>query len=587
MNQMDLASVLRHINERVVELRSATHADDGAGTSLASQAVEELSTSLEELMVADEELRRQSAELSALNIRAESERRRYQDLFWTAPHGYLTTDVRGVILEANRAAGLMFEMAPVTMRGKPLALLVDTSDRAEFQAWLRSLVENDSGQAELELRCRNATRERTFRCCLSVSRLAPSGQPDAFRWAVADLSERDLARESLEIREESRRKDEFLAMLGHELRNPLAAIVMAAELLDGEQADLGTDRARWALGVIDRHAAHLGRLVDDLLDVSRLAHGKIALQVSGVDLDAVLLDAIDAVQPRAIAKGVELLAERPSDPVLVLCDSARMRQVFSNVLDNAVKYTPAGGHVRTSLSRDGERAVVSVGDDGAGMSPELLGRVFGLFEQGSGSGHPSDSGLGVGLALVHQLVQLHGGQVEARSAGPGKGSEIVIQLPLLASTSPDLEPPDEELEPLEHPLRVLVADDDPDLAEMLGIGISRLGHPVDVVHDGQEALERAVANRAELAILDLGMPGMSGLELARKLRDALPGIVLVALTGFGDEAHRSDARSATFDHYMVKPLELRSLRDLVRQVEQAHLDEDAIRGAQVRGADRS
>jgi signal transduction histidine kinase/ActR/RegA family two-component response regulator len=381
---------------------------------------------------------------------------------------------------------------------------------------------------------------------------------------------------------ESRHKDEFLAMLGHELRNPLSAIVMATELLALEHPH-ASSQAGWALGVINRQAGQLGRLVDDLLDVSRLAHGKIALCLEPHDLRALIEDALASIQARAADKRIELTCALPPRALTASCDGARVRQIVVNLLDNAVKYTPAGGHVVVSLRATTGGARLSVKDNGVGMTAEHLARAFELFEQHGGISGPSDAGLGLGLALVRQLVELHDGKVVAHSAGRGRGCELIVDLPRkprpgrAAATGAKADaidaPPDGSADgggdrASTRLLHVLVADDDRDIVQMLDIGLSTLGHKVVSASDGAAALDRVRRDEAcDLAIVDLAMPGMDGFELARQLRARFPAVVIIALTGFGDAHHRARALRASVNHYLVKPVDVRALRRLVRTYE--------------------
>jgi two-component system, sensor histidine kinase len=578
MEQADFARTVKQISERVLALRSIARGGGREAGSVAEEAVEELATCLEGLSVAEEELRRQSAELALMHARAETERRRYLDLFWTAPHGYLTSDLRGVIGEGNRAAGALLGLAPVYLTGKPLGSFVAPADRMRFADWLRRLAGGgdggEDGEPEAELALRSLSDGREFPCTVRVSRLVGRGdRRELLRWSLVDQSDRDAARDGARMQRDALRKDEFVAMLGHELRNPLAAIALAAEMLHGELGDeagrLPTPRSDRSLAIIDRHVGQLRRLVDDLLDASRLAHGKIGLHLAEIDLAPLVREVVDDVRPRVAARGLELTTELPDAPLVAWCDAERIRQVLGNLLDNALKYTPPGGHIVVGLSSAGDaQAILTVRDDGLGMTRETIERAFGLFEQAAGADRPSESGLGLGLSLVRQLVELHGGRVEARSEGLGAGSELVVTLPRGRDGEHRARLSDDEDA---ESLRVLVVDDDPDLAEMLGITLERFGHRVASVEEGAAAIEQAAAIDAEIAIVDLGMPGMNGYEVARQLRRVRPGIILVALTGFGDQRHRSDAQRAGFDHYLLKPVDVVGLDRMLRKLHQGRL----------------
>jgi PAS domain S-box-containing protein len=373
------------------------------------------------------------------------------------------------------------------------------------------------------------------------------------RCFTRDASER-VARELLleSLREASRAKDEFLAMLGHELRNPLSPIVMALRLLRMR----GEHGASRELGIIERQVDHMVRLVDDLLDISRITRGKIDLKREQVDLPAVLMKAVEQVN---------LLLEQRSHRLHVdvepglRCegDPTRLAQVVANLLTNAARYTDSGGDIRLRAWREGDGQVaVSVRDNGRGISAEMLPRVFELFYQGQRGVDRSDGGLGVGLALVRSLVELHGGTVHAASDGPGRGSEFTIRLPWTATAGQDREvepPPVAAVRGSGR--RVLVVDDNPDAAETLAEWLASQGHEVAAFTDPVTALQELAQLRPQVAILDIGLPVMDGYELGSKVREVVgPECTLIALTGYGQEADRERSRAARFDHHLVKPV---------------------------------
>ncbi|MFO0960404.1 MAG: PAS domain S-box protein [Isosphaeraceae bacterium] len=368
-----------------------------------------------------------------------------------------------------------------------------------------------------------------------------------------------------ELRDADRRKDEFLAMLAHELRNPLAPIRNGIEVLEMAEGD--EESRQWACEVIDRQVRHLTSLVDDLLDVSRITQGKITLHRSPLDVSAFVHAAVESSRPLISARGHHLQVDIGEGPLRVDGDATRLAQVVTNLLNNAAKYTPAGGHIRLSARRDGGRVAILVVDDGEGITPEMLPRVFELFAQADRSIDRSGGGLGIGLTLVKRLVEMHGGTVEARSEGPGRGSEFRVKLPLVA-TRPGAEadrpgpaPPAEG----DRPRRILLVDDNVDSAETLACLLGRLGHQVTLAHDGPSAIEAASASAPDLALLDIGLPGMDGYEVARRFRGdrARAGMQLVALTGYGSEADRRLSREAGFDDHLVKPVEFEALRRIL------------------------
>jgi PAS domain S-box-containing protein len=378
----------------------------------------------------------------------------------------------------------------------------------------------------------------------------------ASRAAVAVENSRLYA----ELRDADRRKDEFLATLAHELRNPLAPIRNALAILKMPVADPSVlERSR---AMMERQVQHLVRLVDDLLDVSRVMRGRIELRRERLDVATVLGLAVETAQPVIQAQGHELTVSLPPSPIAVDADPVRLTQVVSNLLTNAAKYTARGGHVWLSAERDGEWAVIRVRDTGIGLAPEMLARVFDLFVQVDNSVARSQGGLGIGLTLARSLVEMHGGHISARSDGLGKGTEFAVRLPLASARAADAvsASPTDRLPSVVSsaaPRRILVVDDNVDAAETLAMLLRMGGHTVEVAHDGGTAIRIVSASRPEIAFLDLGMPGMDGYELARCLRadPALAGIRLVALTGWGQEEDRRRSAEAGFDLHVVKPVE--------------------------------
>jgi len=360
-----------------------------------------------------------------------------------------------------------------------------------------------------------------------------------------------------------RAKDEFLAMLGHELRNPLAPILTAVQIL----AQRGGDGAARELAAIERQARHLTRLVDDLLDVSRIMRGTVKLDRTALDLREVLVRSIEVASPLLEERAHALELSIP--PGLVLeGDEERLVQVFSNLLTNAAKYTPACGRISVRAERTDAVVRVSVADRGIGIAPDLLPRVFDLFVQGDRRLDRAQGGLGLGLALVKALTVAHGGRVEARSAGPGHGSEFVVELPL-GRAPVHAGRGAVGAEPVARARgagrRVLVVDDNRDAAELLAEGLRLHGHDVRVAYDGPGALEVAGAFDPDVALLDIGLPVMSGYELAHRLRERGLRCHLVAVTGYGQEADRLRAREHGFEAHVVKPVDLEQMRELVRR----------------------
>ena len=365
------------------------------------------------------------------------------------------------------------------------------------------------------------------------------------------------------LREADRRKDEFLATLSHELRNPLAPIRNALELL----RRAGTDAAlrERALAITERQVQQLVRLTDDLLDVSRITRNKIELRCDRIDLRSAISSALETIAPLSSAAGHMLTLDLPPSPVWVYADLTRLSQAFANILNNAVKFTDRGGSISVSASVDGRDATVTLSDTGIGIDPGALPTIFDMFVQIDQGASRARSGLGIGLALAKRLVELHDGRIEAHSEGLGMGTTFIVRLPVAA--------PAEQAKPLRAApqvtgrCRVLVADDIPDAAEMMAVMIECMGHDVRVATDGVQAVEIAQQFEPQIALLDIGMPRMDGYEAARHIRATLGDrVFLVAVTGWGQEEDQRRAYAAGFDRHVTKPAEPAVLESLIASV---------------------
>ena len=401
----------------------------------------------------------------------------------------------------------------------------------------------------------------------TLSRAVPihDAQGRVVEWigAASDITERKAAEEKL--RESDRRKDEFLAMLAHELRNPIAPISAAAALL--QRVELDEALVQRTSQIIARQVGHMTALIDDLLDVSRVTRGLVELERVPLDLREVLQDAVEQVSPLVQARRHALALELPPQATLVMGDKKRLVQVVANLLNNAAKYTPEGGRVALRAGAQGGRACIEVVDNGIGMAPELTGRVFELFAQAERSADRSLGGLGLGLALVKSLVELHGGAVGCESAGLGQGSRFFACLPCLAGEAPPQDAQENAPAAAQGPapLRVLVVDDNIDAAVMLAMLLEVAGHEVMVEHDARAALARAHAAGPQVCLLDIGLPEMDGKELARRLRAdaATRDAILVAVTGYGQDSDREQIMAAGFDHHLVKPVDMERLEAIL------------------------
>jgi signal transduction histidine kinase/ActR/RegA family two-component response regulator len=369
-----------------------------------------------------------------------------------------------------------------------------------------------------------------------------------------------------ELRAADQRKDEFLAMLAHELRNPLAPISTGAHLLKLLHSD--NAQITQTCAIIARQVEHMTSLVDDLLDVSRVTRGLVSLSTQPLDLKKVIDDAAEQIRPLINARRHRVVVHQPADPATVNGDHKRLVQVVSNLLGNATKYTPEGGHIELRLARERDDYVITVSDDGIGMEPALVERVFDLFTQAERTPDRSQGGLGLGLALAKSLVELHGGSVSAHSAGLGKGSSFSVRLPRYEEELPAgaaAHPPIERRGVQAAPLRILLVDDNRDAAHTLELFLNAAGHEVRVAYRANDAVDAARSFRPEVCLLDIGLPDFDGNELARRLRmmPQAASATLIAMTGYGRQQDRDASAAAGFDHYLVKPVNTVQLTQLL------------------------
>ncbi|HZX26795.1 MAG TPA: ATP-binding protein [Telluria sp.] len=375
-----------------------------------------------------------------------------------------------------------------------------------------------------------------------------------------EMQVRHRAEEALLLAD--RRKDEFLATLAHELRNPLAPIRTGLDILRIRSGD--AEATRRATDIMERQLRQMVRLVDDLLDVSRINTGKFAIKTGRVELKAVVNDALEVVRPYIELHGHELVLDLPDRPVFLNGDATRLAQILSNLLNNAAKYTNRGGRVSLSAQVEDKLLTIRVADNGIGIEPHMLNQVFEMFVQVDSSLERTNAGLGVGLSLAKRLVELHGGTIEARSAGAGKGSEFVVRLPIVVE--PEL--PAKTIPAAfisAETYRILLADDNVDFVNSIGALLSAMGHSVVITHNGPDALTAAARFCPDYAFLDIGLPGMSGYDLARGIRRLSCGAstVLIAVTGWGQEKDRQLAFEAGFDHHMVKPVRFEQIEEIL------------------------
>jgi PAS domain S-box-containing protein len=402
-----------------------------------------------------------------------------------------------------------------------------------------------------------------------LSRAMPITSEDGvvLRWFGSNTDITEQRKMAADLAEADRRKNEFLATLAHELRNPLAPIRTGLQVLklrdDDERA---VEQAR---SMMDRQLSHLVRLVDDLMDVSRITSGKLELRREPVQLAAVVNSAVETSRPLIERMGHEFDVRLPEQPIAVNADFTRLAQVFMNLLNNAAKYSERGGHIQLIAERSGTDLVVSVKDHGIGIAAEHLPHVFDMFSQVDRSLEKSQGGLGIGLTLVKRLVELHGGTIDARSAGPNQGSEFIVRLPIVTETATS-GPTSTALDrPRESPLRILIVDDNRDGADLLALMLESMGNEVRVAYDGEQAVAAAAEFRSDVVLLDIGLPKLDGHEVCRRIRKQPGGkqIIMIAQTGWGQVEDRRRTREAGFDHHMVKPLDPHALRKLLADVQ--------------------
>jgi PAS domain S-box-containing protein len=522
-----------------------------------------------ELEVHRIELEMQNDELERARSVTAASLQRYTELYDFAPIGYVSLDPDGMMTELNHACGNLLGGERRDFLHKRFGTYVSVASRAVFSDFLGRILSGRIGEIHA--------------CEVTILRF---GQPVHARltatlrhddWAsilvaVDDVSEQRRAEEV--EREASRRKDEFLGVLSHELRNPLAPMRVSLAVL--ERSGLTEPRAAQALAVIDRQVTHLGRLVDDLLDVARIASGKIRLQREPLEVGRLVRAAVDDHRESFVEHGLTL-EERPSPDLLwVDADSARIAQVMGNLLVNAVKFTPAGGHVVVSVDReapgsgpvrighvDRGRAVIRVTDDGVGIAPEMLEQLFQPFTQAPQALDRSQGGLGLGLAMVKALVEQHGGVVTASSEGLGRGAEIVVRLPLAITSST----PRATLPPPAGQHMILVIEDNPDLRDGLKTLLEMFGHDVVVADEGSSGVELVRIHRPSLVLCDIGLPGMNGYEVAHAIRNdpALRKVHLVALSGYARPEDRQLSIEAGFNEHISKPPSVERLKRLLAE----------------------
>jgi PAS domain S-box-containing protein len=495
--------------------------------------------------------------------RIEAEREKFVTLIENSTDFIGMCDLDGVPFFVNRAGLKMVGLDDIEQaRRMPVASFFFSEDQDRMMhEFFPSVLRN--GHGEVEVRFRHFKTGAPRWMAYKVLTLpGADGRPVAFATVSQDVTERrrledDLRRVVAELSDADRRKNEFLAMLAHELRNPLAPISNAVRALSlGRRDETAVDSAS---EMLERQVGQIIRLVDDLLDVSRISRGKIALRPERVELTRIIDQAVEASRAQYRSMDQELTVSLPSEPVYLNADPTRLAQVVGNLLNNAHKFTDVGGRISVAVEREGAQVVIRVKDTGVGIAAEHLAGIFEMFTQVESSLERSRSGLGIGLTLVKTLVEMHGGTVEAHSDGPGRGSEFVVRLPVLRDVPESLSPAAPEhldASPVVR-RRVLIVDDNRDAAEWLATLLSLSGHETHIALDGDQAVKAAERLLPDAILLDIGLPRIDGYEVCRRIREQPwgRGLMIVALTGWGQEEDRQKSKEAGFNTHLVKPVD--------------------------------
>ena len=520
------------------------------------------------LLVTDLSQQKQYEDLVVSKVALRNSEIRYRRLFETAKDGVLILDTKtGRITDANPFMSELLGYPHEHFLNKELWEIGLFSDKAANETAVREL--QQTGYIRYEHLPLETNRHERVEVEI-VANAYQEDQHNVIQCNIRDITERSRLEKKLQVQAQAlsaldRRKDEFLAMLGHELRNPLAPITNAVQLLSlSKNEDKLQNRART---IIQRQVGQLSRLVDDLLEVSRITTGTIHLQRERVALNGIVECAVETVRPLINQRRHDVTVHLSLQPVWLFADPARVEQVIVNLLTNAAKYTADGGQIEIAVEQIGDEAVVRVRDTGVGISPELLPRIFDLFTQAERSLDRSQGGLGIGLCLVQRLVEMHGGRVDVTSA-LGQGSEFVVHLPVISEPSPPPVTSTDIPEPTGPELRVLVVDDNVDAAESVALLLEAAGHQVRMANDGLVALKAAAEFLRQVVLLDLGLPGLDGFEVAKRLRQlpALSGVVLIAVTGYGQDSDRERSQESGFDHHLVKPADFKQVRQILAGV---------------------
>jgi PAS domain S-box-containing protein len=516
------------------------------------------------------EERQVQAERERLALDSARQRRMYETALNSTPDLIYVFDLEHRIIYANEALLRMWGVTEAYAYGRKLPEL-------GYEPWHVAMHDREIEQVvatrapirgEVPFSGTNGRRVYDY---IFAPVLGPDGAVVAVAGTTRDVTERQAAEQAMReqaqrLTESDRAKDEFLATLSHELRNPLAPLRNSFELLrrlPGVDAKVAGVHA-----MMERQVNHLVRLVDDLLEMSRISRGTLSLRDERVPLETVVRNAVETSEPLVQAARHTLTVDLPDEPLWLQGDPVRLAQILANLLNNAARYTDDGGTIVVRARREGEQAVIAVRDNGIGIAPDVMPRMFEMFSRGHRETGRHQGGLGIGLALSRRLAQMHNGSLDALSDGPGRGSEFTVRLPLAAPAPAGEAVPDTTASRLAK-TRVLVVDDNHDAGDSLGQVLDMLGAEVRVARDGAEGIEAFAAHRPSVVLLDIGMPGLNGYDVAREIRTRFPEhpATLVALTGWGQEDDRRRAREAGFDHHLVKPAEIDALQKLLSSIE--------------------
>ena len=474
----------------------------------------------------------------------------------------ISKTLEGIITTWNQGAEHLFGYKAHEVIGQPVTLLFPANQSNEEPAILRRIKAGERVAPYQTVRVRKDGRHIDVSLAVSPIRDSHDRIIGASK-IVRDITHQKEVEEAL--RETDKRKDEFLATLAHELRNPLAPIRQAALI---SQAPGATDaQKRWSHEVISRQVQHMALLLDDLLDISRITRGTLALRLQATDLASIIDAAVETARPSIDGKRHSFSLQLPQESVAFLADPMRLAQVLANLLTNAAKYTDPDGRIGLQATAEDGTITIRVTDNGIGIPPEAMGNLFGMFSQVKSSKDRSEGGLGIGLALARGLVELHGGTIEARSAGTERGSEFIVRLPIRTQRVRQTDEPARSGAETALRRRVLIADDNRDAAESLAMLLQMEGHEVTVVHDGREAITAFEKMQPDAALLDIGMPGLNGYEIARAIRRSPLGrdVTLIAVTGWGQDNDKAQAAEAGFNHHFTKPVEPDAITALLAQ----------------------